>query len=110
MKPFTLLLFASLALLLAACAGRPVRGQQGLVDFIQDDVTTRQDVQVRLGDPGATYEGERILTYRLGHDQGGDYVFRNKSDWLGVCSNLVLVLDDRGVLRRHSLVQVGSCA
>jgi hypothetical protein len=87
-----------------------MRGQPGLVDFIQDGVTTRQEVQTRLGDPGATYEGDRILTYRLARDEGGYFLLRNKSDWLGVCSNLVLVLDDHDVLRRHSLVQVGSCA
>ena len=109
-KPFVLLVFASLCFLVAACAARPSRGQQGLIDFIQDGVTTRQELQARLGDPGATYEAERVLTYRLGRDPGGDYVFRNKSDWLGVCANLVLVLDDRGILRKHSLVAVASCA
>jgi hypothetical protein len=109
-KPFVFLTFVTLALFAAACAGRPIRGQQALIDFIQDGVTTREELRSRLGDPGATYEGELVLTYRLGRDQGGYYLFRNKSDWLGVCSNLVLVLDDKGVLRKHSLVEVGSCA
>ena len=95
---------------LAACAAPVSRGQKGLIDFIRDGVTTRQEVLARLGEPGATYEADRILTYRLGRDQGGDYLFRNKSDWFGVCSNLVLVLDDHGILRKHSLVSVASCA
>jgi hypothetical protein len=109
-KPFVVLVFASLSFSVVACAPPPSRGQKGLIDFIQDGVTTRQEVQVRLGDPGASYDAERILTYRLGRDQGGDYVFRNKSDWFGVCSNLVLVLDHHGILRKHSLVSVGGCA
>jgi hypothetical protein len=108
-KPFTPLVFASLTLLAAACADRPLKGQRGLIDFIRDDVTTRQEVLARLGEPGASYERKRVLTYRLGRDAGGDYVFRNKSDWNGVCSNLVLAMDGNGVLRQHSLVQVGNC-
>ena len=93
----------------AACAAPVSRGQKGLIDFIRDGATTRQEVLAHLGEPGATYERERVLTYRLGRDAGGDYVLPNKSDWNGVCSNLVLAMDGNGVLRQHSLVQVGNC-
>jgi hypothetical protein len=95
--------------LLASCAEPTPSGQMGLLDFIQDGKTTTQEIVLHLGDPGATYENERVLTYRLGHDKGGYYVFQNKTDWNGVCSNLVLALDGNNRLRQHSLVQVGDC-
>jgi len=95
---------------LVGCDGPAPNGQIGLLDFLQDGKTTKQEIALHLGDPGATYENERVLTYRLGHDKGGYYIFRNKTDWNGVCSNLVLALDGDDRLRQHSLVRVGDCS
>ena len=108
-KVIEILALLGLASVLAACAVPPQMGQAGVLDFLQDGKTTKQEIARHLGTPGATYEDERILTYRLGHDNGGYYLLVDKTDWTGVCSNLVLALGDNGVLRRHSLVQVGAC-
>jgi hypothetical protein len=105
-----LVLVTSLAPGLVGCAEPAPQGQAALLDFIQDGKTTRQEIALHLGDPGATYENDRVLTYRLGYDKGGYYVLRNKTDWNGVCSNLVLALDANDRLRQHSLVRVGDCS
>jgi hypothetical protein len=94
------------ALLLAACASEPI-GQGGLLDFLDDGRTLRQDVLLKFGDPSAQYEGDRILTYRLAQDKAGYFLAGGaRSDWSVAPFSLVLVFDDAGVLRRHSLVQV----
>ena len=103
-------LILSVAPGLAGCAGPAPRGQKGILDFLQDGTTTKQEITLHLGAPGATYEKDRILTYRLGRDEAGYYALPNKTDWSGVCSNLILALGDNGVLRRHSLLQVGGCS
>jgi len=84
-----------------------------LLGFIQDSITTREEVLLRLGNPSARFEGEKILTYNLHADQKGKWHlvapqinlttgFRTWS--VGTCS-LVLVFGDDGVLRKHSLVE-----
>lgn len=87
------------------CATAPV-GREDLLGFIQEGVSTREEVILQLGDPNALYEDSRILTYRLSRDEKGWILRDATKGWYGVLVNLVLVFDDRGVLRRHSLVQV----
>lgn len=94
----------------AGCSTPAPQGQADLLDFIKDGSTTKQEVRQRLGEPGATYVQDRVLTYRLSRDGGGYYALANKSDWTGVCSNLVLDFDADGLLRRHSLVQISACS
>lgn len=94
--------------LLAACASPPPHGRVDLLDFLQDGTTRRADVQLRLGEPAAMFEGERILAYRLGRDAGGYLLLKGGSDWRQVRHNLMLVFDPQGVLQRHSLVDIES--
>lgn len=89
------------------CSTTPI-GRGDLLDFLKDGVSTREDIILQLGDPNAMYEHSRILTYRLSQDENGWVLRDNTKNWYGVLVNLVLVLDDRGVLKRHSLVQVRS--
>lgn len=94
------------ALLLSfGCAISPI-GQSNLLDFVKDGVTTREEVFLKLGEPSGTYENLRIITYRLLKDEGGWLVSGQIRGWYGNVANLVLVFDDRGLLIRHSLVQV----
>jgi hypothetical protein len=83
-----------------------------LLAFIQDRVTTREEVVLRLGIPSAQFEGEKILTYQLHVDQDGKWHLvapqisgtTGFREWRqGTCS-LVLVFGGDGVLRKHSLV------
>lgn len=95
-----------LATVIAALTGcgTPI-GNQQLLDFIQDDKTTREEVLLRLGEPSATFQNERILTYRVDQDDGG-YIVVSKSESFSAKFSLVLSFDEDGVLRRHSLVRV----
>lgn len=84
-----------------------------LLAFIQDGVTTREEVVVNLGIPSAQFEGEKILIYQLYADQAGKWhlVASQISNINGFKvsqkgkSSLVLVFGDDGVLRKHSLVR-----
>ena len=98
-------LLVAFMLLTVGCASSPI-GQSHLLDFVKDGVTSRDEVFLKLGEPSGTYENLRIITYRLLRDEGGWLVSGQIRGWYGNVANLVLVFDDRGLLIRHSLVQV----
>ena len=116
MKPLLLLPFALVLSLLTGCATtESLRGRSDLLDFLADGRTTREEVLLKLGQPSAQFQHENILTYRLNIESKnhGYYVVGRGaptefgwSAWSGVKYSLVLVLDEAGVLRRHSLVEV----
>jgi hypothetical protein len=83
-----------------------------LLGFLQDGVTTREEVVLALGIPSAQIEGEKILMYQLKADENGKWhliaprwnVNTNLRTWSeGTCS-VVLVFGANGVLHKHSLV------
>ncbi len=96
---------ALVLVLLGACASTPV-GQPELLTFIEDGQTTREQVFLALGEPSATYEDGRILTFRLARDEGGYFLVEKASGFRSVKYSLVLAFDDAGLLQRHSLVTV----
>jgi len=91
--------------LVTACAPPPL-GRANLLGFIEDGNTTREQTLLSLGEPTASYEGERILCFRLGRDEGGDFIVGNATGFAGVKISLVMVFDEQGVLKRHAFVQV----
>jgi len=105
----------SLALILVAggCAMAPVpTGSAGLLDFLLEGKTTKTEAILKLGQPSGRFEDEKILTYRLGQDDGGYYLVEREAPqngwptWTAIKFSLVLVFDEAGVLREHSLVKV----
>ena len=104
------------ATLLAVVSCAVPVGKKDLLAFLQVGQTSRQDVYSHLRDPSAIYEDSRIVTYRIGEDEAGLFVVapskqimaEPRKDWTGVRYNLVLAFDDKGVLRRQSLVQIRS--
>lgn len=92
-------------LVLTACASAPLADR---LAFLVDGSTTKEDVLFRLGLPSAEFEGERILTYRIGTGakRGTVVVPRHAGDWQGAEYSLVLVFDAQQVLRRHALIKV----
>jgi hypothetical protein len=94
--------------LLAACSAPGLQGQADLLGFLQDGATRREEVHTRLGEPNASYEGDRILAYRLVRDEAGYVLVRGRRlvDWREVRYNLMLAFDAQGVLRRHALIEV----
>lgn len=93
---------------LVACSSAPLRGQQGLLDFLSDGSTRRQEVTARLGEPTRCLRSGEICTYRVGHDEAGQYVKIESggANWMDTDGSVVLVFDADGVLRRHSVVRV----
>jgi hypothetical protein len=109
-KAFAVFIF----LLLLGCAtprsGGPVP-DKGLLDFLEDGKTTKQMVFEKLGQPSGTYENGRILTYRIGNEEGEGYYIIGagpSQTMLFIKSkySLVLIFNDVGILERHSLVSV----
>ena len=99
------------ALVAAACASTltPLpAGQPDLLKFVEDGKTSRNDAVSTLGAAFASYEGERIMTWRLTKDEIGYVV-------IGQCAQpgkprrvadyeLVLAFSPQGLLQQHALV------
>ena len=113
-KIFAMLL---LALVFTGCATENFNANPDLLSFLNDGKTTKEEVMIKLGQPSGRFEGERILTYRLGfdpHNKGYYLVERppnigfgqSYSTWSNTKYSLVLVFDGQNVLREHSLVEV----
>jgi hypothetical protein len=82
-------------------------------EFLEDGKTSKQMVILKLGQPSGTFEGERILTYRIGRDEKG-YLVLDRQARLGWWDetkyfslfSLVLIFDEKNVLSKHSMVAV----
>ena len=103
------------AFALAGCATPPpLKGSPDLLNFLSDGKTAREEVIITLGQPSGRFEAEKILTYRLGYEpqnKGYAVVEREATGcgwptWMAAKFSLVLVFDDAGILRKHSLVKV----
>lgn len=83
-----------------------------LLNFLQDGVTTREEVVLKLGIPSAQIEGEKILMYQLRADEGEKWhliaprwnVNSGLRTWSEGTGSLVLVFGDNSILKKHSLV------
>lgn len=92
---------------LSACGSAPIRGSATLLDFLRENATTREQVILELGDPASTYDRSTIMTYKLNRDEGGYYLVRDLSrGWANAPLSLVLVFDDKGVLKTRTVVAV----
>lgn len=100
----SLVLVAILAL--AGCATPPLRGQGDLAATVRDGVSTRAELEARLGPAALTFENGRIACWRLGGDEGGQYVVRRTVGWAGTRQELVVVFDSAGAVQRHALVEI----
>jgi hypothetical protein len=94
-----------LVLSIAIVSCTPAVGKKDLLAFVQVGQTTRQDVYLHLADPNAKYEQSRILAYKIGEDEAGLFLV-SASGWTDTRYSLVFAFDEKGVLRRYSLVPV----
>ena len=115
-------IFSSFALIImvASCATPHIQSNDTqplsnskLLGFIQDGITTREEVVLKLGTPSAEFEGDKILTYQLRIDQAGNWhliapqisAATGFRAWRKETSSLVLVFEADGVLRKHNIVE-----
>ena len=88
--------------------------EQRHLSFIRDGATSREQALLQLGIPTGTFEGERIMTWRLVYN--GEEILplaaRHATEdprytvWLGPAYNLVLVFDAQNLVQRHSFIEV----
>jgi hypothetical protein len=103
----SLIVGALASLLTIACAAPETQGDTALLTFIADGETTRTEAVLHLGQPSASFENDRILTWRLhGDDQAGYFISDDPGTWNEVRYSLVLVFGSDGVLETHSKVAV----
>lgn len=98
-------------LLLAGCAGHiPLdteRQVREAVPFLVEGTTAREELLLKFGPPAGSYEGERILSWRLTREREGEFrPFASDTRRGGplLLYALTAVFDDRGILARFSLV------
>jgi hypothetical protein len=87
---------ALIASSLTGCTATIPPADADLLTFLRAGETTRQEVLGKLGQPSASFEQGRVLTYRVGHDakQGYHVVTANPRQlWEGVRYSVVLVFD-----------------
>lgn len=104
------------ALIVTGCTTKAVQ-QKATPDlpkltFIQDNITTKKEVFIKLGPPTGSFDNEKILTYRLFNDPdiGEEWHVTDKClpfSWRFTNYNLVLVFNESDILTEHSLVRIG---
>lgn len=104
-KSVTSVYCAALLTTILSCASAPI-GKRDLLGFLEVGQTTRQDVYHHLGNPTRHYEDSRILTYRIGEDEGGFFTQSYTQDWEGVRYSLVLAFNESGLLRKYAMVPI----
>ena len=93
--------------MLCSCTSLPpVYADKDLFNFLTPG-TSREAVLLKLGEPSASFEHGSILTYRVGaDDEKGYFLLDRKVRWDNTKYSLVLVFDEKGLLTKHTLVQV----
>jgi len=86
----------------------PVTADKNLLSFLVDGIS-RETVLMKLGEPSASFEQGRILTYRVGADAEKGYFLLDRQaniGWENTKYSLVLVFNEKGLLIKHTLVQI----
>lgn len=112
----TILTVCVLLLLAAGCASAIPRRTIKL-DALEDGKTLKETVILELGPPSGTFEGERIISYRLGKKQDTYFILDPQTEgeikrgggvgsWItGVegIFDLVLIFDKSNILQKRSV-------
>ena len=92
--------------LLAGCAHNASALRHDVTDLFGDGTAKRADVMLRFGLPPHTYEDGRVFSYRSIVRHAGSYQLTPLHVYVDSTYNLVVVFDESGAVRRHSLVHV----
>lgn len=97
---------SALCMLYGCATLPPVPADKNLLTFAAPG-TSREAVLLKLGEPSASFEQGKILTYRIGEDNDQGYFLLDRQIyWARTKYSLVLVFDEKGVLTKHALVPV----
>lgn len=93
--------------ILVGCASLPpIPADKNLLNIVAPG-TSQEAILLKLGEPSASFEQGRILTYRIGADDDNGYFLLDRQvRWTNTKYSLVLVFDEKGFLAKHTLVQV----
>jgi hypothetical protein len=93
---------------LAGCVTLPpVPTDKNLLNDVVTPGISRESILLKLGEPSASFESGRILTYRIGEDNDHGYFLMDRLvRWTNTKYSLVLVFDEKGTLTKHSLIPV----
>jgi hypothetical protein len=96
-------------LLLLACAQKnlyvnDIELQQKWLPFLEDGKTTKEEVKSKLHDPRREYEDGQIWTYSMELKEERAVRIGTSESYAGHYA-LVLIFDERNVLKRHSLLR-----
>jgi hypothetical protein len=84
------------------CATHKLQGDRDLLSFIEDGHTTKEQVELKLGEPTAQCSSGKIIIYRLqGNTQSGYQIVRFYH-----CCSLILVFDEQDILKKHSFIKM----
>jgi hypothetical protein len=95
-------------LVLAGCVTLPpVPADKNLLKNVLESGTSREAILLKLGEPSASFEAGRILTYRIGEDGDKGYFLMDRQvRWSNTKFSLVMVFDEKGALTKHALIPV----
>lgn len=106
------------AVTITSCTFQAVNNEDALSDleklkFIQDSVTTKKEILLKLGPPSGKYQDDSILTYRLSYDVSSNEKWHVVDkclpfNWQFVDYNLVLVFDNNNIVEKQSLIPIRS--
>ena len=103
---FCILAISAFALMIGCAHVPPVPADKNLLSIVTVG-TSREAIVLKLGEPSTTLENGRILAYRIGEDKGEGYFLLDRQvHWANTKYSLVLVFDEKGILIKHTLVQV----
>ncbi len=104
-----MLAFLCLPVLVLACAQKyyyenDIELQQKWLPFLEDGKTTKEEVKSQLRNPRREYEDGQIWTYSMELKEERAVRIGTSESYAGHYT-LVLVFDERNVLKRHSLLR-----
>ena len=84
----------------------PPTRDKALLEFLEDGVTQKQTVLLKLGKPSYAVEEEKYFFFRIGGDPNEGFYLVEDLGSRETKFSLVLVFDETGLLKKHSLVRI----
>lgn len=98
--------FILIAIVMVAGCSSKGKGTKNLLDFIEDRVTTLDDIYNKLNEPHNVYKNNKILSYQIDQGEEGYFLLeKNSKKWRGRYS-LIIIINDKKIVEKHALIDV----